>query len=53
MSTFFINSICYCPNCKKPIPITDFQGDEIVKGKNIKCGRCKAPFTIRVQELGP
>jgi DNA-directed RNA polymerase subunit RPC12/RpoP len=45
-------TVCYCPNCKKRIEITGFEGDEIERGKNIKCGRCGAPFVIKVTEGG-
>jgi predicted Zn finger-like uncharacterized protein len=50
MTEIYTGTVCFCPNCKKRIYITDFQGDEIKNGKDIKCGRCLAPFTIRVQE---
>ena len=43
-------TICYCPNCRERIPITEFEGHEIENGKFIKCSRCNAPFIIKVKE---
>jgi len=37
---------CWCPFCNKIIYTTDFNGDELLRGKFIQCGICNNQFIL-------